>query len=135
MGRVQRVAEDQILFFLLPCNEQGHLLIMSTTMTSPAQQLELEIAESGHMDSQTDEFYQELVDYGIESLQQFEDSYQGQHDSGADFAEQLCEDCGYLEESNLPMFIQSHIDWETVWSNELRFDYFEVDGHFFCSNF
>ena len=50
---------------------------MSTTMTSPAQQLELEIAESGHMDSQTDEFYQELVDYGIESLQQFEDSYQG----------------------------------------------------------
>ena len=29
MGRVQRVAEDQILFFLLPSNELGYLLIMS----------------------------------------------------------------------------------------------------------
>ena len=93
MGRIQRVAEDQLLFFLLPSNE--------------------------------------LVDYGIETLEQFEDSYQGQHDSGADFAESTCEDCGYLEDSNLPMFIQSHFDWATVWSNELRFDYFEVDGHFF----
>ena len=29
MGRVQRVAEDQILFFLLPLNERGYLLNMS----------------------------------------------------------------------------------------------------------
>ena len=78
---------------------------------------------------------QEMMDYGIESVSQFEDAYQGQHLDGASFAEQLCEDCGYLEESNLPAFIQSHIDWETVWSNELRFDYFEIDGHFFSNNF
>ena len=78
---------------------------------------------------------QEMMDYGIESVSQFEDAYQGQHLDGASFAEQLCEDCGYLEESNLPAFIQSHIDWETVWSNELRFDYFEIDGHFFTNNF
>tara|TARA_Y100001968_G_scaffold5477_1_gene4839 strand:- start:416 stop:739 length:324 start_codon:yes stop_codon:yes gene_type:complete len=104
---------------------------MSTTMTSPAQQLQQEIEESGRIDSRSIDFYQELLDYGIESLEQFEDSYQGQYQSGADFAESLCEDCGYLEESNLPMFIQSHIDWATVWSNELRFDYFEVDSHFF----
>ena len=107
-------------------------------MTSPAQQLQQEIEESGRIDSRPIDFYQELLDYGIESLEQFEDSYQGQHDSGADFAEQLCEDCGYLEESNLPMFIQSHIDWETVWSNELRFDYFAikvgVQGYEFFSN-
>ena len=78
---------------------------------------------------------QEMMDYGIETISQFEDAYQGQHLDGASFAEQLCEDCGYLEESNLPTFIQSHIDWETVWSNELRFDYFEIDGHFFSNNF
>ena len=78
---------------------------------------------------------QEMMDYGIETVSQFEDAYQGQHLDGASFAEQLCEDCGYLEESNLPAFIQSHIDWETVWSNELRFDYFEIDGHFFSNNF
>ena len=29
MGRIQRVAEDQILFFLLPLNERGYLLNMS----------------------------------------------------------------------------------------------------------
>ena len=78
---------------------------------------------------------QEMMDYGIETISQFEDAYQGQHLDGASFAEQLCEDIGYLEESNLPAFIQSHIDWETVWSNELRFDYFEIDGHFFSNNF
>ena len=78
---------------------------------------------------------QEMMDYGIETISQFEDAYQGQHLDGASFAEQLCEDCGYLEESNLPTFIQSHIDWETVWSNELRFDYFEIDGHFFSNSF
>ena len=107
-------------------------------MTSPAVTLKQEIVKDScweELNSLSIEFFQELVDYGIESLEQFEDSYQGQHRSGADFAESLCEDCGYLEESNLPMFIQSHIDWETVWTNELRFDYFEVDGHFFSNNF
>ena len=108
-------------------------------MTTPAETLRKEIeSESSwfdYFDDKSIAFFNELVDYGIETLEQFEDSYQGQHDSGAAFAESTCEDCGYLEESNLPMFIQSHIDWETVWSNELRFDYFEVDGHFFSSNF
>ena len=109
-------------------------------MTSPAQQLKQEIEESGRIDSRSIDFYQELLDYGIESLEQFEDSYQGLYQTGADFAEQTCEDCGYLEESNLPMFIQTHIDWEAVWSRELRFDFFSikvgVQGYeFFSSNF
>ena len=108
---------------------------MLATMTTPAETLRKEIeSESSWFDyfeAKSIEFFNELVDNGIETLEQFEDSYQGQHDSGADFAESLCEDCGILAESNLPMFIQSHIDWATVWSNELRFDYFEVNGHFF----
>ena len=98
-------------------------------MTSPAQQLQQEIEESGRMDSRPIEFYQELIDYGIESLEQFEDSYQGQHRSGALFAEELCQDCGYLgSNQGIPDFILNHIDWETVWSNELRFDYFSIDA-------
>ena len=77
-------------------------------------------------------FVEEIVDYGIETLEQFEDSYQGQYRSGAEFAENLCDECGYLgSNQGTPDFILNHIDWETVWSNELRFDYFEVDGHFF----
>ena len=98
-------------------------------MTSPAQQLQQEIEESGQMDSRPIEFYQELIDYGIESLEQFEDSYQGQHRSGALFAEELCQDCGYLgSNQGIPDFILNHIDWETVWSNELCFDYFSIDA-------
>ena len=108
---------------------------MLATMTSPAETLRKEIEQDSsyfdYFEDQSISFFEELVDYGIESLEQFEDSYQGQHQDGAYFAESLCEDCGYLEESNLPMFIQSHIDWATVWTNELRFDYFEVNGHFF----
>ena len=108
---------------------------MSVIVHSSIESLKNEIASLGCVDTQPDEFYQELMDYGIESAFTFEDAYQGQHLNGASFAESLCEDCGYLEESNLPAFIQSHIDWETVWSKELSFDYFEIDGHFFSNNF
>ena len=111
-----------------------------TTTLSPLESLKNEIESTGMMDSRSDEFYQELMDYGIESVSQFEDACQGQHLDGASFAEQLCEDCGYLEESNLPAFIQFHIDCEAVWSRELRFDYFEVEigvqgSAFFSNNF
>ena len=113
---------------------------MSTTMTTPAETLRNEIEQDSsyfdYFENKSIEFFNELVDYGIESLQQFEDSYQGQHRSGALFAEELCQDCGYLgSNQGIPDFILNHIDWDAVWSCELRFDYFEVDGHFFCSNF
>ena len=78
---------------------------------------------------------QEMMDYGIETVSQFEDAYQGQYLDGASFAESLCEDCGYLDNTEVPTFITNHIDWESVWSRELSFDYFEVDGHFFSNNF
>ena len=111
-----------------------------TTTLSPLESLKNEIESTGMMDSRSDDFYQELMDFGIESVSQFEDAYQGQHLDGASFAEQLCEDCGYLEESNLPMFLQNHIDWEAVWSRELRFDYFSIEVspgrlEFFSNNF
>ena len=116
---------------------------MSTTMTSPAETLKQEIADEGCWDELqffNIKFYEELVDYGIESLTQFEDSYQGQYRSGADFAENLCDECGYLgSNQGIPDFILNHIDWETVWSNELRFDYFSIEAggymYFFSSNF
>ena len=92
-------------------------------MTSPAQQLKQEIEESGHMDSQTDEFYQELVDQGIESLEQFEDSYQGQYEDEAQFVEQILDDC---YQSDLPSWV--HIDYQRTWDDSLRFDYFSVQS-------
>ena len=104
-------------------------------MTSPAQQLQQEIEEAGLMDSQTDEFYQELVDYGIESLEQFEDSYQGQYESEADFVEQTLDDC---YQSDLPSWVC--IDYQRTWDSALRFDFFSINTGFqryeiFSSNF
>tara|TARA_R100000152_G_C6710209_1_gene137981 strand:+ start:151 stop:483 length:333 start_codon:yes stop_codon:yes gene_type:complete len=107
-----------------------------TTTLSPIESLKNEIESLGYVDTQSAEFYQELMDYGIETVSQFEDAYQGQYLDGASFAESLCEDCGYLpDDIEVPTFITNHIDWEAVWSRELRFDYFEVDGHFFTNNF
>ena len=104
-------------------------------MTTPAEQLQQSIVEQGYWDefkTISIEFFRELIDYGIESLEQFEDSYQGQYESGAEFAEQIADECGYLgSNQGVPDFILNHIDWESVWSCELRFDYFEVDGHYF----
>jgi len=113
---------------------------MSVTTLSPVESLKNEIESAGLInESMSHEFYQELMDYGIESLSQFEDAYQGQHLDGASFAESLCEDCGYLHDyqtdKSLPAFILNHIDWGMVWSRELSFDYFEVDCHFFSNNF
>jgi len=97
---------------------------MSTTMTSPAQQLRQEIEEAGLMDAQTDEFYQELVDHGIESLEQFEDSYQGQFISEGDFVSEILNDC---YQCDLPNWVE--IDYQLTWDRALSFDYFSIQTH------
>ena len=117
-----------------------HSNMSSTTLLSPLEILTDSINSLGYIDTLSTEFVSELMDYGIDTVEQFEESYQGQYETGAEFAEQMADDCGYLLESKLPMFIQSHIDWETVWTNELSHDYFAVkrglqDYVFFCSNF
>ena len=82
-----------------------------------------------------DDYGQEVVnefmeDYDIEN---FEDMYQGQYESGADFAEQICQDCGYIS-NNIPHWIV--IDWERTWEANLRHDYIEIgEGHIFSANY
>jgi len=93
-----------------------------------ADKLAEAVGPTGYIDTMPDRFWNELIDYGIESVEQFEDAYAGNYYSAADFAEQLCDDCGYLSESNLPTFISNHIDWDAVWNSELRFDYFMIEG-------
>lgn len=91
-------------------------------MTYQTLQLKHELEESGHIDSMSDEFYQELVDYGIESLQQFEDSYQGQYESEAQFVEQLLSDC---YQCDLPSWVS--IDYQKTWDDALSMDYFSIN--------
>jgi antirestriction protein len=86
-----------------------------------------------------EKLFEEIDSEGIETVEQFEDAYAGKFESEADFAEQLCSDCGYLEESNLPNFIANHIDWQAVWDRELTHDYTFIEHnnqiYFFSRHF
>ena len=86
-----------------------------------------------------DDYGQNLVDefaqeFDVDSVEHFEEMYQGQL-SGAEFAEQLCIDCGYIKsyQGDLPSWIE--IDWEKTWDN-LSYDYIEIgNGHIFNANY
>ena len=84
-----------------------------------------------------DEYNEEVVEsfleiFDIDSIGNLSESYQGQYDSGAEFAQQLAEDC-----CEVPRDMSSwiEIDWEASWEN-LTYDYVECsDGHMFSQNF
>ena len=79
-----------------------------------------------------DDYGQEVVDEFMEDydIENFEEMYQGQYRNGAEFAEQLCQDCGYIND-NIPSWIE--IDWGKTWDNSLSYDYYEHDGHIFSA--
>ena len=85
-----------------------------------------------------DDYGQTLVDefaenFDVDSVDHFEDMYQGQYNSGADFAEQIATDCGYITR-DLPSWIE--IDWQKTWDNALSYDYTElIGGHIFNNNY
>ena len=86
-----------------------------------------------------EDYGQGLVDefaehFDIDSVEHFEESYQGQFDSGAEFAKEIATDCGYVKsyQGDLPSWIE--IDWKASWDN-LSYDYTEINGHIFSNNF
>jgi hypothetical protein len=91
-----------------------------------------------------DELFQDILENGIETVDQWEDAYVCTMPTSirveAQFVEQLMDDLGYLsEESDVPDFITSHIDWQEVWDCELTHDYFIIESpdctHFFSRHF
>ena len=91
-----------------------------------------------------DTLFQDILDNGIETVEQWEDAYVCSMPTSirveAQFVEQLIDDLGYLtEESDVPDFITSHIDWQEVWDCELSHDYFTIEydeiTHFFSRYF
>ena len=85
-----------------------------------------------------DDYGQNLVDefiedFDVSTIENFEDMYQGQYESGAEFAEQIASDCGYITR-DLPSWIE--IDWQKTWDNALSYDYTElIGGHIFNNNY
>ena len=91
-----------------------------------------------------DQLFKDILDNGIETVDQWEDAYVCTMPTSifveAQFVEQLMDDLGYLEEdSSMPDFIKSHIDWQEVWDCELRHDYFTIESqdqtHFFSRHY
>ena len=74
-----------------------------------------------------DEFIEE---FDVSTIENFEDMYQGQYRNGAEFAQQIATDCGYIKsyQGDLPSWIE--IDWKASWDN-LSYDYCEQDGYIF----
>ena len=61
--------------------------------------------------------------YFLDAIDHFEDAYSGEYESGADFAEQIASDCGYISR-DFPSWIE--IDWQATWDNSLSWDYAEI---------
>ena len=84
-----------------------------------------------------DEYNEEVVEsfleiFDIDSIGNLSESYQGQYDSGAEFAEQLAQDCCEVPR-DMSGWIE--IDWKASWDN-LDYDYVEsTNGHIFSQNF
>jgi len=86
-------------------------------------------AVDGHGDEVVESF---LEIFDIDSIGSLSDAYMGQYDSGAEFAQNIAEDCGDVPR-NMSSWIE--IDWEASWDN-LSYDYTEGSGgHIFNQNF
>ena len=87
-----------------------------------------------------DDYSRELVDlfadeFDVDSVENFEDMYEGHFETGQDFAfywvNEVCE-----ESKNIPNWVT--IDYKDIWENKLSKDYYEIDcygehtyGHIF----
>ena len=82
-----------------------------------------------------EEYDQETVDAFIEEfdlmdVEYLRDAYMGRYDSGAEFAESMVSDMGYIQ-TELPYWIE--VDWQKTWDN-LSYDYSESNGFIFTNN-
>lgn len=68
-------------------------------------------------------------EFGIHSIDGFEDAYRGEYDSEAEFAEQYTTDCYTLD---MPEWVV--IDWQATWDTELSDSFTYNNGHVFTTN-
>ena len=72
-----------------------------------------------------------LENFDIENVSSCRDAYMGCYESGAEFAQQIAEDCGDVPR-NMASWIE--IDWNKSWDNLSDYDYVESeDGHIFSN--
>ena len=86
--------------------------------------------------TRTDLFRNELEGYGVDSIENFEDAYYGCYPDVQTFVEDFVNECYSDVVNNLPTWLQYAIDYELVWHQSLRHDFFEVefDGEVYIFN-
>jgi antirestriction protein len=90
----------------------------------------IEAVESSHLDADVIQAYIDNIGGDIDSstIADAEEAYQGEFKSDEDFAEEMAEQLGYMNEAKGWPF--NCIDWEWA-ARELMYDYFESGGHYF----
>jgi hypothetical protein len=86
--------------------------------------------------SRTDLFIEEIACYGVESMQDFEDAYYGCYPNVQTFVEDFITECYSNSINDLPIWLQTAIDYEMIWYQTLQHDFFEVsfDGEVYIFN-
>lgn len=84
------------------------------------------------------EFINQLEDIGIETADQLDDNFEyftSEWNATREFAEQYITD---VMNAQIPECVYSHVDWDSVWECELRYDFntieFDGDTFFFRNN-
>jgi antirestriction protein len=67
-----------------------------------------------------------------DAAEQFERRYCGEYDSHREFVWGFLDDTGMWD--TIPEWAQPYFDEDAYWNGELRFDFDEVDGHYFSNN-
>ena len=86
--------------------------------------------------SRTDLFIDEIEGYGIDSVDTFEDAYYGCYPNVQTFVEDFVNDVYSHVINELPDWLQYAIDYEMIWHQSFRHDFFEVefDGEVYIFN-
>ena len=86
--------------------------------------------------SRTDLFLDEIEGYGIHSMDTWDDAYYGCYPNVQTFAEDFITECYSDSINDLPIWLQTAIDYEMIWYQTLRHDFFEVefDGEVYIFN-
>jgi len=89
--------------------------------------------------AKVDTIIQELEGYGIDNEETFDDAYSGCYRDEATFCEDLLSDVYAEQIEEMPVFLQTAIDWEMVWHQSMQYDYFAIyhdcEYYFFNRNF
>jgi antirestriction protein len=87
-----------------------------------------EMAEENNLSEEINQAYIDNVGEEYATAEAVEEAYSGDFDSDEDFAQDMAEQLGSIQKDIAWPY--TCIDWEKA-GQELMYDYFEVDGHYF----